>query len=247
MSASRTKNATQKTTKTILVKNIPATADDELLEVFFESTKKQGGGPVQNVKILRDKDVAFVEFCDRSSVERVLKKRPIKLGTTVLDIESYNPLLQGPEKIKRVDVIGLPSSFTDSLLKDQLETILSPQDGSTLAETKRKTKVGGRPSPQAITQNLASQTKKKSKQKTTSDRDNLLADSFGYVDENEKFITVGSRVVRGRDWDDGNRDGAEGTVIRLDKYNKWVVRWDNGNSGVYSLGYDEHYEIKLAK
>ena len=98
------------------------------MEIFFESTKKQGGGPVQNVKILRDKHVAFVEFCDRASVERVMTKRPIKLGTTVLDIEPYGSLLQGSEKINRMDVIGLPATFTDGLLKVQLDSLLSTQD-----------------------------------------------------------------------------------------------------------------------
>ena len=98
------------------------------MEIFFESTKKQGGGPVQNVKILRDKNVAFVEFCERTSVEKVVKKRPIKLGTTVLDIEPYEPLLQGSEKINRMDVIGLPATLTDGLLKEQLDSLLSTQD-----------------------------------------------------------------------------------------------------------------------
>ena len=116
-----------KRTKTILVKNVPTNADEELLELFFESSKKQGGGPVQSVKIIRDKNVAFVEFCDRSSVEKVISKRPIKLGTTVLDIEPYEPLLQGSEKITRMDVVGLPASFTDGLLKKQLDFIVMPR------------------------------------------------------------------------------------------------------------------------
>ena len=116
-----------KRTKTILVKNVPASADEELLEVFFESTKKQGGGPVNSVKMHRDKNVAFVEFCESASVERVLSKRPIKLGTTELDIESYEPLLQGSEKINRMDCLGLPATFTDGLLKEQLDSLLSTQ------------------------------------------------------------------------------------------------------------------------
>ena len=120
-------NDYSKKTKTLLVRNVPATADEDLLEMFFETTKKQGGGPVQSVKILRDKYVAFVEFCQSSSVENVMKKRPIKLGTTVLDIEPYEPLLQGTEKIKHMDVIGLPDSFTDGLLKEQLDSIAMPK------------------------------------------------------------------------------------------------------------------------
>ena len=57
-------------TDTIIVKNVPASVDAELLELFFESTKKQGGGPVKNVKIIADEQVAIIEFCERSAVKR---------------------------------------------------------------------------------------------------------------------------------------------------------------------------------
>ena len=46
----------------ILVKNIPSTVDEHLLEVFFESRKKHGGGPVKSVKLFCDKQFAVVEF-----------------------------------------------------------------------------------------------------------------------------------------------------------------------------------------
>ena len=101
--------------------NIPDTADEELLEMFFESTKKQGGGPVKSVTLLSDENIAYIEFCDRKSVETVMKKRPIKLGKTELEVQPYTPLLQGSEKINRVDVIGFASEFTDDLLKKHFE------------------------------------------------------------------------------------------------------------------------------
>ena len=49
-------------TNTIIVKNVPTSVDEELLDIFFESTKTQGGGPVKSVKILADEQVAIVEF-----------------------------------------------------------------------------------------------------------------------------------------------------------------------------------------
>ena len=108
-------------TNTLLVRNIPDNADEELLEMFFESTKKQGGGPVKSVKILSDKNSAFIEFCDRKSVETVMKKRPIKLGKTELDVQPYSPLIKGSRKINRVDLIGFSGEFTDDLVKKHLE------------------------------------------------------------------------------------------------------------------------------
>ena len=107
------------------MKNVPASADEELLEVFFESTKKQGGGPVKSVKILDGKQIAFVEFCESSAVETVLKKRPIRLGKTELLVEPFKPLIHGLEKIKhvRVDLTELPDRFTEEFLKKQLECL----------------------------------------------------------------------------------------------------------------------------
>ena len=115
-----------KETNTIIVKNVPASVDEELLEIFFESTKKQGGGPVKSVKILNDKQLAFVEFCEQTAVETVMKKRPIMFGKTKLDIQPHRPLLQGLEKINNIDLKGLPApdEFTDDLLKNHLECIL---------------------------------------------------------------------------------------------------------------------------
>ena len=182
-------------TNTIIVKNVPESADEELLEVFFESTKKQGGGPVKSVKILGDKQPAFVEFLDSSSVKTVLKKRPIKLGKAELDVQPFQPLLHGSEKIKyvRIDLIELSGIFTeDGFLKQQLE----------------------------------------------------------YLDA--ALIKVGSRVVRGRDWDsklfndqDGG-PGGQGTVTRIDKIGRVDVKWDSGYAGCnYNMGKDGKYRLKL--
>ena len=244
-----TTNNDSKKTKTLLVKNVPATADEDLLEMFFETTKKQGGGPVKSVKILRDKNVAFVEFCDRSSVEKVMNKRPIKLGTTVLDIQPYEPLLEGSEKINRMDVIGLPASFTDGLLKRQLETLLSPQGGTPTPSAEPKcetlTKTMGSHTPPAPTQNLTARTQRKSEKNAKKVRNLSCPVHVVPCDENGKMITEGSRVVRGKHWHDGNGDGGgEGTVTGL--YSGGVnVRWDNGNVGRYYLG--QKHLVKVAE
>ena len=101
-------------------------ADEELIELFFESTKKQGGGPVKNVKILRDKNVAFVEFWENMAVETVMKKRPLKFGITEIDIQPYKPLLKGSEIISNVDIKGLPNEFTEVLVKKRLDWLIHP-------------------------------------------------------------------------------------------------------------------------
>ena len=61
-------------TNTILVTNLPRSIDG-VLEIIFESTKKnRGGGPVKNVKIISDKNITVIEFFDESSLETVLKR-----------------------------------------------------------------------------------------------------------------------------------------------------------------------------
>ena len=113
-------------TNTIIVKNLPTSADEELLELFFESTKKQGGGPVKSVKILRDKNAAIVEFCEEKSVEAVMKKTPLKFGTNEIEIQPYKPLLTGSETISNVhvDLKGLTPAFTEELLKKHFDSIM---------------------------------------------------------------------------------------------------------------------------
>ena len=109
-------------TNAIIVRNLPPSVDEELLEIFFESTKKQGGGPVKTVKLFSDEKFAIVEFCEPCSVETVLKKKPVRYGKTKLDIQPYKPLLRGAEKIYRVDLEGLMDGFSDDLLKKHFES-----------------------------------------------------------------------------------------------------------------------------
>ena len=67
----------------------------------------------------RDKNRAYVTFCEVSAVDTVMKKKPIMLGTTEVSVKPYTPLLQGNEAISRVEVTGLvlPKDFTEGLLK----------------------------------------------------------------------------------------------------------------------------------
>ena len=46
----------------IIVHNVPTEANEEYLQMFFENTKRQGGGPVKNVELFRDEQMALIEF-----------------------------------------------------------------------------------------------------------------------------------------------------------------------------------------
>ena len=40
----------------------PAAVNEEYLDIFFESKKRQGGGPVQKVTLVKKKHYAIIEF-----------------------------------------------------------------------------------------------------------------------------------------------------------------------------------------
>ncbi|CAC5422046.1 unnamed protein product [Mytilus coruscus] len=64
----------------------------------------------------------------------------------------------------------------------------------------------------------------------------------------DELIAVGCRVVRGQDWKYGDRDGGkgtEGTVLGVKQEGKVVVRWDRKNIGIYKIGYNGRFEVKL--
>ena len=200
------------------MKNIPDSADEELLEVFFESTKKQGGGPVKSVKILADKHIAFVEFCEKSAVKTVLNKRPIKLGKTELDVQPFNPLLKGQKKIKhvRVDLAEMSDRFSDELLKKQIdrfsdELLKNQLESLGVKERARVPDYG--------------------------------PELFAMLKVGSRVVRGRDWVY---DDQDGG-PGSQGTVTKIYQVNFAVdVKWDNGKNMYYFMGYRGKYRLKLA-
>ncbi|XP_076100871.1 uncharacterized protein LOC143070483 [Mytilus galloprovincialis] len=65
----------------------------------------------------------------------------------------------------------------------------------------------------------------------------------------DELIAVGCRVVRGPDWKYGDHDGGlgtEGTVLGERQRGNVVVRWDRKNVGIYKMGYEGLFEVKLS-
>ncbi|XP_076101483.1 uncharacterized protein LOC143071202 isoform X2 [Mytilus galloprovincialis] len=63
-----------------------------------------------------------------------------------------------------------------------------------------------------------------------------------------EMIAVGCRVVRGQDWKYEDFDGGEGslgTVLRVRIEGKVVVRWDGTNKGIFKIGHDGLFEVRL--
>ncbi|CAC5378103.1 unnamed protein product [Mytilus coruscus] len=64
----------------------------------------------------------------------------------------------------------------------------------------------------------------------------------------DEMIAVGCRVVRGHDWKFGDTDGGHGsvgTVINVKQEGKIVVRWDSKRTGLYKMGHNGQFEIRV--
>ena len=119
-----------KPTKTIVVANVPSTADEDVLELLFESKRKGGGGPVKHIQINRQKNWAIVEFCEPDAIEAVISKLPITLMGTQLDIHPYTPLISAGVVIHGLDIRGLPKELTNNLLTKDVEGTIGSLEAS---------------------------------------------------------------------------------------------------------------------
>eukprot|EP01029_Cantina_marsupialis_P008266 TRINITY_DN1963_c1_g1_i1.p1 TRINITY_DN1963_c1_g1~~TRINITY_DN1963_c1_g1_i1.p1 ORF type:complete len:101 (-),score=29.60 TRINITY_DN1963_c1_g1_i1:158-460(-) len=68
--------------------------------------------------------------------------------------------------------------------------------------------------------------------------------------QSRNYLPNGTKVRRGRDWDNGNIDGhGDGVVIRPCPYSgggAFYVRWNNnGNEGIYCFGYNYEFHVRI--
>uniref|UniRef100_A0A8B8E892 Poly [ADP-ribose] polymerase n=1 Tax=Crassostrea virginica TaxID=6565 RepID=A0A8B8E892_CRAVI len=78
----------------ILVTNLPPNVTDQQIELFFENSKKSGGGEVQRVEYDKEARSAIVTFKDAEVVPKVLQKHetsPLMINKQKVDIEEYHP------------------------------------------------------------------------------------------------------------------------------------------------------------
>ena len=119
-----------KTTNTILVGNIPPKADEEILELLFESKKKSGGGLVKNIQFNRLQNWAIIEFSEPKTVEDVISKLPITLMDIELNVNPYIPLLQGDGWIESLELRGLSKQLTKDLVAKYIEAKIGSVEAS---------------------------------------------------------------------------------------------------------------------
>ncbi len=69
------------------------------------------------------------------------------------------------------------------------------------------------------------------------------------VDEDESEFSVGTRVIRGRDWNpEDESDGDGGGVVRAIRAAGYVVvSWDNGEGGTYRVGAQGRFDLRVSR
>ena len=112
----------------LLVTNLPESADEEHLEMFFEHTKRQGGGPVKSVLLYKDKKQAIVEFEEADAVQIVLSKIPIKMLGTTVRVEQYEPYLEKDETLKCIEIGGILTNLAKEIADMRLNHTIVDND-----------------------------------------------------------------------------------------------------------------------
>ena len=111
--------------------------------MFFEHTKRQGGGPVKHVALNKSDKTAIIEFENVDSVKRVLDKQPIKIQGTLVDVESYIPYLDNNETIESIHLYGDLKSLADNLAAIQLKDPTTPSGQVKRQEIPTHVRCGG--------------------------------------------------------------------------------------------------------
>lgn len=85
--------------------------------MFFEHTKRQGGGPVKDVYLNKKDRIAVIVFKETDAVDAVLKKQPIHMLGTKVEVEVHTPYLEDGESLKSIEISGIQDEITKDLAK----------------------------------------------------------------------------------------------------------------------------------
>ncbi|KAL3865242.1 hypothetical protein ACJMK2_006857 [Sinanodonta woodiana] len=104
---------------TVEVKGFSKNTSQELMEIYFENSRRSGGGDVEEVTI-RD-EVAYVTFMEAEVAQRVASRSNHQVDGHTLTVTLFHPLPQKPCYQNRVLIQGLNNAITEELLRNFLE------------------------------------------------------------------------------------------------------------------------------
>ncbi|XP_078683162.1 uncharacterized protein LOC144917223 [Branchiostoma floridae x Branchiostoma belcheri] len=73
----------------IIVTDLPDTVSRDLLELYFDSETRSGGGPISDIKMDSSTGTAVIQFDDANTVNRVHQTSPHILNNTTVSVKPY--------------------------------------------------------------------------------------------------------------------------------------------------------------
>ncbi|XP_077991160.1 protein mono-ADP-ribosyltransferase PARP14-like isoform X2 [Glandiceps talaboti] len=113
-------------TNCIIVSNLPKHVSEDTVQLYFESTKRSGGGEVQDVEIDMERKAAFVFFKDYTVVDAVLKRKHL-INKTEVEVQPYMECL-GHVVSREEPTARIPDPFTFSVIPNVMHFIESKQN-----------------------------------------------------------------------------------------------------------------------
>ncbi|KAL3865239.1 hypothetical protein ACJMK2_006854 [Sinanodonta woodiana] len=105
---------------TVEVRDFSKKTSQEVIEMYFENSRRSGGGDLEEVKI-RD-EVAYITFKEAEVAQRVASRSNHQVDGHTLTVTLFRPLPPKPCYRNRVLLKGLNNAITEELLSNILET-----------------------------------------------------------------------------------------------------------------------------
>ncbi|XP_053390076.1 uncharacterized protein LOC123531141 [Mercenaria mercenaria] len=103
--------------KTIKVSVLPERATHEILVIFLENKTRECGGKVKCATVDDKKHSAIVEFEEPSAIDLIMKKRPIVIRGTEVQIGAITQVTpMTPDRCSTIKVSGLPEAAIEEIL-----------------------------------------------------------------------------------------------------------------------------------
>ncbi|XP_062593153.1 protein mono-ADP-ribosyltransferase PARP14-like, partial [Saccostrea cucullata] len=115
--------------RAVKVTNLPPKTSEDQIELFFENSRKSGGGEVEKVEFDEDSNSAVVWFKDADLVKSVLQKQEssaLLINKQEIEVEEYHPPADSEseaesdleeEEVTAVKVMNLPPKATEEQIE----------------------------------------------------------------------------------------------------------------------------------
>ncbi|XP_053407780.1 protein mono-ADP-ribosyltransferase PARP14-like isoform X2 [Mercenaria mercenaria] len=110
------------TSRTIKVKGVDKSVSRDTVELYFENTKRSGGGDIESIQSdEEEEDVLFITFKDKQDADKVVKTGHHKVEGKALSVSIYVPPVPPPSYENKILIKGLKPTTTQDCLFNFIE------------------------------------------------------------------------------------------------------------------------------